>query len=114
LFSKNESLWQSVGLLALPLLVDAAALALQALEAASTNSPCLLPRRCLVYLADKESRQTPHKHKSEEGDAAVVESCAFEARGRFVLPGPAFTDKACCGSGASPTDTQKGRQARAG
>ena len=59
--------------LTLPLLVDAVALALQALEAASTNSPCLLPRRCLVYLADKESRQTPHKHKSEEGDAAVVE-----------------------------------------
>ena len=57
----------------MPLLVDAAALALQALEAASTNSPCLLPRRCLVYLTDKESRHTPHKHKSEEGDAAVVE-----------------------------------------
>jgi hypothetical protein len=32
----------------------------------------------------------------------------------FLLPGPALTDKACCGSGASPTDKQTGRQARAG
>jgi len=59
-----------------------------------------------VYLADKESRQTPHKLKSEEGDAAVAELCT-ESRGaaadcaRLSVHGRrlSLSYKACCGSG---------------
>jgi hypothetical protein len=58
-----------------------------------------------VYLADKKSRQTPHKHKSEEGDAAVVELCVRSKRAGLARDSvhekerTFLLDKACYGSG---------------
>jgi hypothetical protein len=48
------------------------------------------------FLGVASSRQTPHKHKSEGGDALVLDF-RRQARGRWALQGPAFADAALLG-----------------